>query len=68
MWGGTTQNQREAITDRGRLAVKAAIGHGDKPGTLTGFYREKAAQIPPCDECRRAYNDHQETKRKAAAS
>jgi len=67
MWGGTTQNEREAINDRGKLAVKAAIGHGDKPGTLTGYYREKAARIQPCDECREAYNEHQNTKRTVAA-
>lgn len=67
MWGGTTQNERERITDADKLAAKAAIGHGDKPGTITGYYREKNAGLIPCDECKTAYNAHQEAKRKAAA-
>lgn len=65
MWGGTTQNERERITDIDRLRAKAIEGHGDKPGTITGYYRERAAHLPPCDECRSAYNEHQEAKRKA---
>lgn len=63
MWGGTTAKQRRDITDRTKLISVSEIGHGDKQGTLTGYYRERNAKVEHCDECRDAYNKHQRAKR-----
>lgn len=54
--GGHTANEREQAIRKGYMASKYADGHGDAAGTLTGFWRERAAGLKPCPDCRAAYN------------
>jgi WhiB family redox-sensing transcriptional regulator len=67
MWGGSTARDRQLATDFDDLIVRSSPGHAEKPGTLTGYYRERAAGMKPCYDCTQAYNAHQTAKRKAAA-
>lgn len=66
MWGGTTPAERRAIR-RGEIAATLlGDAHGDKAGTPAGYYRERAAGLTPCDDCRDAYNARAREKRAQA--
>jgi WhiB family transcriptional regulator, redox-sensing transcriptional regulator len=56
MWGGLTPNMRSRMRLELQTMTDANAGHGDKPGTTAGFYRERAAGLTPCAACRDAYN------------
>lgn len=56
IWGGTTATQRRIIGASRRYLKKYPDGHGDKPGTMAGYWRERYAGLPTCDACRKAYN------------
>lgn len=66
MYGGTTPADRRHIRAGETLAASFGVGHGDKPGTSTGYYREKAAGLTPCDDCRNAYNRRARDRRAAS--
>ncbi len=65
-FGGKTADARAVMTGR-RPAIDPELGaHGDKPGTKTGYWREKAARVQPCDACREAHNADVRARRHAA--
>lgn len=65
MWGGLTPDQRASEATRERLTAQFGVGHGDAKGTVKGFWREYAAGLEPCFECRGAYNTAAREKRAA---
>lgn len=62
MWGGMSEAERQRVAARGRYAAFDGQPHGDKAGTVAGYYRERRAKVDPCDPCRDAYNTHQRLK------
>lgn len=63
MYGGTTPADRRLIRRGMARASNFGAGHGDKGGTPAGYYRERAAGLTPCDDCREAYNARAREKR-----
>lgn len=66
MWGATTPRQRRAILAGIELLTEWGGYHGDAPGTVRGYYREKRCGEKPCDACRAAFNQRSNERQKAA--
>lgn len=56
IWGGTGKGVREIMLAQAKAKPRYQAGHGDKAGTRQGYYRERAAGLESCDDCRLAYN------------
>lgn len=67
IWGGVNINRQTRLSRDVMLEIaRSGIGHGEKAGTIAGYYRESRARVPHCDACRAAYNEHQAAKRLAS--
>jgi len=64
MWGGTSEKERSERRSFARYATPDGMAHGDKAGTVAGYYRELRAKVPPCDECREANNSAVKERKK----
>lgn len=56
IWGGLTHRERRSIGTVAKLDEMDYQGHGDNPGTVTGFWRELRSTGKPCKPCADAYN------------
>lgn len=65
MFGGYTKSERSRMSKGDGTISQPAGGHGDKRGTRAGYFRELAAGVIPCDDCRTAYNADASGKRAA---
>lgn len=63
IWGGLGPGQRWRLRATMQEPDKYTAGHGDAASTVKGFWREYAAGLEPCPDCRRAYNEAAKAKR-----